>query len=214
LYDIDRLLVTLTLGVQPKEESEEVVLGISEGGWHVAESLIIARYQMFTQVYYHKTRRAYDYMLKEALKETIKCYPQPTEIGEFLKYDDYSMWNLMKEKNSEWFQRILKRDHIRMIAETKEKPLREEIGYIEQIKGRLEEKAIWFWEDTPEEVKSWYKIKEGEEIEIIEDNGKVSPLSIYSTIVNSLQRQFAKSRIYVKHEEKKKAKKIINMNRG
>lgn len=56
LYDLDRLLVTITLGKDP--ETDDVVLGIKEGGWHVAESLISARYQTFSQVYFHKTRRA------------------------------------------------------------------------------------------------------------------------------------------------------------
>jgi len=131
IYDVERLLVTLTLGEDP--ESKDVKLMVEEGGWHIAESLIISRYQMFTQVYYHKTRRAYDYMLKEALKETIENYPPPTEINEFIKYDDYVMWNLMKEK-SEWFKQILYRDHIRMIRQTKETPDNKEKQDIEKYK--------------------------------------------------------------------------------
>ena len=35
---------------------------------HAAEALIIARYLMFTQVYFHHTRRAYDYHIAEAMK--------------------------------------------------------------------------------------------------------------------------------------------------
>jgi len=206
IYDLERLLVTLALGKDP--ETGDVILGIEEGGWHVAESLIIARYQMFTQVYYHKTRRAYDYMLREALKDTIGKFPPPTEIDEFLKLDDYAMWCQMKEKNTEWFKRIVKRNHIRMVAETRETPIEKEIECIENYKTKLKEKNLWFWEDSPEESKSWYKIKEGEEIQIINKEGEVYPLSNYSTIVKALIKQFEKRRVYVKSEDKEKALQI------
>ena len=208
IYDVDRLLVSIALGINPETESE-MILGIDQGGWHVAETLITARYQMFAQVYYHKTRRAYDYMLKECLKEAIREFPSPKEIDKFLEYDDCIAWQLMKNRNSEWFRRMGERKHIKVVFETKEKPSEEEINYVEKLKEKLKEKNVWFWEDSPQEAKSWYKIKEDEEIYVIEKDGEnVCPLSEYSTIVKSLQRQFAKSRIYVKPEDREKANKI------
>ena len=69
IYDHSRLINTLSLGTDP--ESEDVVLGVNKDGWHVAESVVIARYQMFTQVYFHKTRRAFDYHLKNAMIKTL-----------------------------------------------------------------------------------------------------------------------------------------------
>ena len=205
IYDVERLLVTLALGKDP--ESGDIMLGVKEGGWHVAESLIIARYQMFTQVYYHKTRRAYDYMLKEALKETIESYPLPTEIDKFIKYDDYVMRNLMKEK-SKWFKKIINRKHIRMVAQTKETPVKEEIHRIENYKKKLRDERIWYWEDAPDEAKSWYMLDSSEEIIIIGDDKKIYPLSHYSVIVKSLQNQFARCRIYVMNKDKEKAEKL------
>lgn len=206
VYDVNRLLVTLSLGIDP--ESKEPILGIEEGGWHVAESLIIARYQMFTQVYYHKTRRAYDFMLKEAIKEAVEEYPSPDKIEDFLEYDDFELWKLMESK-SDWFKKIKKRNHIRMIVETKETPIQEEIEKIEKIKGVLHDNDVWYWEDTPVEAKSWYKIKDDEEIKIIAENKEALPLSEYSVLVKSLKKQFAKTRIYVKPEDKDKAKELI-----
>ena len=205
VYDVERLLVTLALGKDP--ESEDIILGVKEGGWHVAESLIIARYQMFTQVYYHKTRRAYDYMLKEALKETIGEYPSPTEIDEFMKYDDYVMWNIMEEK-SEWFRKIINREHIRMVLQTKETPDDKEKWQIESYKKVLDDNNIWYWEDVPDEAKSWYKLDDSEEIMIISSDGKIYPLSHYSIIVKSLQKQFARSRLYVMKGDKEKVEKL------
>jgi len=209
LYDIERLLATISLGLQISEGEENVVLGVQEGGWHVAEALIIARYQMFTQVYYHKTRRAYDYMLKEAIKETIKQYPSPADIENFLKYDDFHLWSLMEEKNSIWFEMIKRRKHIRVVKETRETPSVEELANIEKIKQCLEENKIWFWEDSLEEAKSWYNIENGKEVQIVSLNGIAFPLSYYSKVIECLQKQFDICRIYVKFEDKERVNKIL-----
>jgi len=48
-------------------ESEEPALGINEGGIHSAESMALARYFMFTQVYFHPIRLIYDRHLQDFL---------------------------------------------------------------------------------------------------------------------------------------------------
>ena len=64
-FDLGRLLTTLNLAFDP--ESGAPVLGVEEGGVHVAEGLILARYMMFTQVYFQHTRRSYDHHLHGVL---------------------------------------------------------------------------------------------------------------------------------------------------
>lgn len=53
------------------EGSLEAVLGIEEGGLHTAEALLLARYFMYSQVYFHQVRRIYDIHLKDFLKKAI-----------------------------------------------------------------------------------------------------------------------------------------------
>ncbi|MFA7173828.1 MAG: HD domain-containing protein [Kiritimatiellia bacterium] len=65
-YDLNRLIVTLRIGVSAEDENPCIT--IDESGLHVAEALIIARYMMFTQVYFQKTRRIYDLHLQESLR--------------------------------------------------------------------------------------------------------------------------------------------------
>lgn len=97
VYDHLRLINTLSLGIEP--ESEEIVLGIDEDSWHVAESLVIARYQMFIQVYFHKTVRAYQYHLEEAMKAVLPGgrLPEPNDLASFIMLDDTDMWKRFKE---------------------------------------------------------------------------------------------------------------------
>src|SRR5690606_27906765 len=70
IYDKDRLVNTVSIAKD--QETYGTNLVVEEGGWHVAESLVIARYQMFTQVYFHKTRRAYDHHIESAIKAILQ----------------------------------------------------------------------------------------------------------------------------------------------
>ena len=76
-FDLHRLIATVV--AIPGTDSRPPRLGISEGGWHAAEGLVLARYFMFTQVYFHKTRVAFDIHLREALKCMLPggVFPRP-----------------------------------------------------------------------------------------------------------------------------------------
>ncbi len=206
IYDLERLLNTLKLGVNP--ESNELVLGIKKGGWHVAESLIIARYQMFTQMYFHKTRRAYDYMIQQALKESIGLLPPPSLIEDFLELDDYSVWHCMRIKGSEWFTNLISRKHIRLLYETKEMPIESEEKMICRLKECLNHDNIWVWEDSQGIRKNWYSGGDDKEVHIIDKFNNSMPLSYYSTIVKNMYTPFMKIRLYVKYKDVKNAIKI------
>lgn len=203
---------TLALGIDP--ESDDVVLGVDEGGWHVAESIVIARYQMFTQVYFHKTRRAYDYHLNEAMKAVLKDGKLPTqkEIDRFLELDDIVIWSMFKDNcENHNCKSILNRNHVREIHSTPETPIDSDEKNKEDVKGKLDGQGIWYYEDKAEGL--WYRLnideKENKEIMII-SNGirKARPLSQFSTIVRNMG-EIKQIRIYVKPEDRRKAEEAL-----
>jgi HD superfamily phosphohydrolase len=73
-FDHARLIDTLRILPQPPAEgrarSQEPQLGVEHGGLHAAEALVLARYFMFTQVYFHRVRRIYDIHLRDFMS----CY--------------------------------------------------------------------------------------------------------------------------------------------
>jgi HD superfamily phosphohydrolase len=75
-FDHARLIDTLRILPQPAAEdetrSQEPQLGVTDGGLHAAEALLIARYFMFTQVYFHRVRRIYDIHLRDFLADYLK----------------------------------------------------------------------------------------------------------------------------------------------
>ena len=66
-FDHYRLIEAMRI-LPASEQSDSLSLGIESGGIHSAEALLLARYFMFMQVYYHHVRVAYDMHLEEFLQ--------------------------------------------------------------------------------------------------------------------------------------------------
>ncbi len=121
-FDHYRLIDTMR--ILPKEEdgSAEPALGIEEGGLHSAEALILARYFMYTQLYYHHVRRIYDIHLRDFLKKCLPGGYLPIEIEEHLRMTDNEISvELFKAARDEKHQghdparRIINREHFRLL---------------------------------------------------------------------------------------------------
>jgi uncharacterized protein len=130
-FDSDRLVSTLTWIEDPLGGNP--VLAIEEDGIHAAEGLILSRYFMFTQVYFHRVRRAYDFHLGAALRSEIGTYPDIDELEEYLGWDDIRVYQLLRDRAGEASEgakhanRILKRDHYRVAFQTVEHPRTAEV---------------------------------------------------------------------------------------
>lgn len=91
-FDIRRLISTLTL--YDEDPGGGLTLAVEEGGYHALEALVMARYFMFTQVYFHRVRRANDLILTEFIKDLLQeqygngHYPSPDDLEEYLSWDD------------------------------------------------------------------------------------------------------------------------------
>lgn len=102
-------------------------IGIESGGLHTVEGLILARYFMFLQVYFHPVRRIYDLMLIDFLKEVLPDGKYPDDVEEYLKFDDVEVIGLIKSQKQLKetkeagiiARRLLERDHPRLVFEEK-----------------------------------------------------------------------------------------------
>ena len=115
-FDHYRLIDTLR--ILPKSaDSEEPTLGLEQGGLQSAEALLLARYSMFTQVYLHPVRRAYDHHLKDFLREWLPQGVFPTSTHEFLKLTDIEVLAAIYEEarnGSDIAGRIAGRQHFKV----------------------------------------------------------------------------------------------------
>jgi HD superfamily phosphohydrolase len=209
-FDWRRLLHTVT--AIPGAEEASPRIGVSEGGWHAAEALVLARYFMFTQVYFHKTRTAFDHHLRLALAEMLPGgrFPRPegADLDAFLRWDDWRVLGLLADgKGGEHGRRLAGRDHYREVYHTPETPTAEDLKELERVKEAL---GPLFRAEEPAE-KSWYKLGPVEDILVIgETPGRtIRPLSSYSGVVRGLQA-INKVMVYVRREDKDAATAAID----
>ena len=93
-YDLNRLLSSLSVYIKPEENIMQ--LAVTRGGIHAFEEFVIARYFMFIQVYFHKTRRYLDKLLIDNIEHILPNSKYPDDVNEYLKWDDLFVLNKMK----------------------------------------------------------------------------------------------------------------------
>jgi HD superfamily phosphohydrolase len=201
-------------------EEEQPILVVEEGGFHAAEALILARYMMFTQVYFHHTRRAYDHHAVQAIKTILEKYsngffPSPAtkeDIQEYVKWDDWRVTGCIQAGEAgEQGEIILNRKHHRAVYSTSETPDEDELEKVEDLTEHLGDMVAFV--DKAE--KSWYKF-EAEDIYILPDSQEshLLKLSALSSAIRGLQ-PVSQLRIYVPLEKREEAlEKVNDFNRG
>ncbi|HME09070.1 MAG TPA: HD domain-containing protein [Bryobacteraceae bacterium] len=124
-FDHSRLIETMRILPREDIQSQEPDLGVTLGGLQAAESLLWARYFMYTQLYFHPVRRIYDIHLKEFLQEWLPSGHFSTNLEDHLQMTDNEvlsgLWTAAAEpaqKGHIQAQRITGRRHFRMLYES------------------------------------------------------------------------------------------------
>ena len=203
-YDIERLISSLTIYVQdgcPR-------LAISDGGVQAFEEFVLARYFMFIQVYFHRTRRYFDIMFYRALKDVLPDGKYPDNTNDYLKWDDTRVVQSMqdKENQSEACYNIVNRVIYPCVNHTKTHP-----DAADKREFRLIERELFqkFGEDNfiedvsadkmPHKIPTKTEITDEHAIVIIDKStGKCSTISENSHIIESLTDKIDIERLYVK----------------
>lgn len=228
----DHLRLMKTMRIVPAEAGfgEDVSIAIETGGLHVAEAMLLCRYHISLQVYYHKTRRILDYhygkflrkILEKIEKKNAGCFPPTTDVEEYLEYNDLKVFDLFdKERDTEDWGHLFARQHFKMIGST---PLmiagrnesRDSLTkFREQLNedcnfDEIEENRKYIDEDVKIETKTSFALYD--EFERVPDPERYHSVDTYSTILSSenitnlnvtLQRAYVDREVY---KEKKKNK--------
>ncbi|MEX2171328.1 MAG: HD domain-containing protein [Pirellulales bacterium] len=121
-FDPDRLISGLTTLIDPG--NEEIALGLEIGAIHSAEALLLARYFMYTQVYFHDVRRVYDLHLQQFLQAWLDGGRFPADWRRVIQVTDHEALVAMREAAQdtqsplhELANRALARRHFRTVYE-------------------------------------------------------------------------------------------------
>jgi len=140
-FDLPRILHTL----QPIETADGVRLGIERGGVLAAEGMQWARFSMFTQVYFHHTRRILDRHLLDFLRAVIPLGRYPDSPEEYQRWDDPRIHGLLQQAVRDRGApghldacRILHRKHHRATDEIVEgESVEEVVGWLDERVAQL-----------------------------------------------------------------------------
>ncbi len=209
VFDSRRLIESLTVIENP--DSGQLQLALDRGGEHAFEALILARYQMNTQVYLHRIRRIYDYYLTEYMK--LWGADHHKTLDEVLQHDDTSVLMEIRRDagtdtpRSNWARRIVERNHHRRILETGDYADEQRLKRMSRVhrKLRLEFPYVDFVLDNA--AHNIHKLTvpgeqdQQEDLYIVEKGGKLTPLSEDSAIIGKIPKRVRTVRIFADVKE-------------
>ena len=114
-YDLNRFIATLTA----YKDDHTLQLAIERGGVQALEEFVLARYFMFIQVYFHKTRRYLDKILVKSLKAILPDGKYPTEVHEYLKWNDSRILTLISDAEAPEVLAFKQREIMTCVFESK-----------------------------------------------------------------------------------------------
>lgn len=208
-FDFRRLIESLAVFKHP--DSGRLQIGIERGGEHVFEALILARYQMNTQVYFHKIRRIFDHYLTEYMKlwggDKYKSFDDVLAFDDIKLLVEINRDAKLNNERSEIARRIEKRQHHRVVHETGDSADAIRLGRVKRLFGGLQRKfkGIDFWLDDA--TGSIHKLttpgeqEERENFYIIEKSGHIHLITEESAILEKIPHEFRSVRIYADADE-------------
>lgn len=147
-FDHYRLIETMR--ILPKDYnygSKEPALGIENGGLHAVEAMLLARYFMYTQLYFHPVRRIYDIHLRDFLKTWLQNGVFTTEVENHLRMTDnevfVGLFNVAHDQNHkghEYAKRIISRNHFRLLYDRKQEDISKNLEAQKAIYNDLKKK--------------------------------------------------------------------------
>ena len=218
-YDLNRLLSSLNVYCDPNENIMQ--LAVERGGIHAFEEFVIARYFMFIQVYFHKTRRYLDKLLVESIPNVLPGLKYPENVHEYLKWDDLTVIDKIKECQNQCLSadKFLKRVVMSCIYETAahSNGISDNQIYL-MIKRELKKKLDCdIFEDTANKLP--HKIPTLEEYDASSGKGipilvsymeRPSSIATESILLRSLIKPINIKRIYVDKQDAAKARTIVS----
>ncbi|WP_168413117.1 protein kinase domain-containing protein [Bacillus salacetis] len=210
-FDMGHLIRSINIDYQLDNDP---ILGVDKSGVHALEGLILARYFMFTQVYFHRTRRIYDKILEKIMYNILPSNQIPSDINDFLKWDDHKVFEVIKnDQTSLWNKMFYTRNHPKLLFELFPHVNDEDKKFAEHIKSVLTQKGFNDNEliiDNIQHPPIRFSDEEGNPlIRILEKNGVANSVNKYSSILSSLNDPIYIFRVYAGEGIMADVKKII-----
>jgi HD superfamily phosphohydrolase len=197
-FDHNRLIETLRL-LPEESDSDVVVLGVQGGGIHSAEALLLARYFMFSQVYFHPIRQIYDTHLTDFLKAAFADGRLHSRHQEFTDHEVVAaMHEAARDASAlghDAARRIVNRDHFKVLYKRNAEDANKNPQALAQITAAAQEKfGAGNIRYVPTE-----RAASGPIAFPVEDDGKVMRSDIVSEVIVQIPPIYA-NYVYINRE--------------
>lgn len=112
---------------------DEVCLALQRRALYAFDHFLISRYHMFLMVYFHKKSTALEVMLKEFVQDPSCRYRIPSDLDEYLYYDDADLDVHLRKSNIPVAQRVVTQDIYKVAFESHGTPEEVDLYNREQI---------------------------------------------------------------------------------
>jgi uncharacterized protein len=147
-YDIDWLISSL--GVENLEG--ELVLTLSENGVRAFEDLLLARYHMIDQVYYHKTKAGFSHYLEQSIKTNEIELQIPTDPYEYTDLHDGVVLELLrnaaKDDKNYFAHNLIRRLPARRVLRLHTKESRTDAATQKKLRKMCDKNDVRWFEHT------------------------------------------------------------------
>jgi HD superfamily phosphohydrolase len=215
-FDQLRLIETLRILPREDQESNEPDMGITVGGLQAAESLLWARYFMYTRLYFHPVRRIYDMHLTEFLTKALPGGKYNVGLNQHLAATDNEVLADIQRASLDPEAlahapaiRITERRHYRLLYESTPLDLRRNLNSPELIY----EAAKKEFGDELVRFNPYKSDADSEDFPVLQRDGTITSSVLLSATFAQPPR-FAVAYVFVAPEIKEKAKEWLKANKN
>lgn len=199
-YDIEHIIKSIKID----DSSDKLILAIDHKGKYVLEEFILARYYMFNQIYYHKTRRIYDKMIEKSIKNYLRIQylnSFPDDINKFIELDDHKIMDYIKSNSSDiWNKMFLRRNHYKLIYEVFPEINDQDKERVMKIRKRIEGSSIpvdKYIIDEKSKSPVTYRDEEGNPmLGVVNKDGRLVAIDEVSSILKNMNKDTYLFRVY------------------
>ncbi len=192
----------------------QVFLGLKHRALYAFEDFLLARFNMFLQVYLHHKTVVYDEMLANYLNDPECDYKLPSDIEAYAQCTDAHLYSHLAKSKNPWAKRIVEKQPFKMFVEVHSgmpstaNAREQQERVFKKAKQELETKGIEYIENVSTGILSKYFGKSDHPIFVNYDNLYSDPSFIPVQKCTSLFTQYPNSRsisrLFVSPEDHKK----------
>ncbi len=111
--DLHWLIANLTMHIK----GDEAFLALNRKALYTFDDFLLSRHHMHLMVYFHHKSVIYEEMLYRYFTSNENSFALPSDIEEYIKYNDYLLYQHLAGSNNEWAKRISERRPYRVLFE-------------------------------------------------------------------------------------------------